>query len=520
MFRRLLFIFTVTLLFFSSCRKDFGWVPDQQKKSILFSSKISGQVLTRMSGSQWDNNDSISVFMYHGDALNQNTVLSEGFNKQFITNSSGNFSPKTTADAMNFPADKEVRFVAFYPYKNSLDFQRYLDISDQEDQDQIDYLLGKSASSLGSQQGAVQLKFERIMSKIQVRVKAKGIQAVTAKLSPLLTAAIFQIGQAELNPQKTFKDVSGKVISTGEETVIEWVVFPGKLESQTRMVFKSNTGETFTWEIGKLGTEYEQGNRYSYDINLSDGGIVDPKPAVSYMELPVISNSTELEYNFKMTPDRSKRNYSMLYDKKNRIAHWVAYPLSKDYLGRQSRTNRWAFDPNFPDYTQPLLRKGFGVSGIDRGHQIPSADRTRNAAENATTFYYTNMTAQTSSLNQGVWAKLENQIRSWTTASGVDTMYVVTGAGLSFANGSIDYVQDNQGNRVAKPKYYYKALAVKRGTAYYTIGFYMENKVTPTKANFSSYRMTVSELERKTGYQFFPGIPRETKNKINDAIWR
>jgi len=70
------------------------------------------------------------------------------------------------------------------------------------------------------------------------------------------------------------------------------------------------------------------------------------------------------------------------------------------------------------------------------------------------------------------------------------------------------------------PKYYYKALAVKRGTAYYTIGFYMENKVTPTKANFSSYRMTVSELERKTGYQFFPGIPRETKNKINDAIWR
>src|SRR5690606_27704623 len=184
----------------------------------------------------------------------------------FITNSSGNFSPKATADAMNFAADKELRLVAFYPYKNSLDFHRDLDISDQEDQDQIEYLLCKSARSKVSQQGAFQLKFERIMSKNKVRVKAKGIQAVTAKLSPLLTAAIFQIGQAELNPQKTFKDVSGKVISTGEETVIEWVVFPGKLESQSRMVFKSNTGETYTWEIGKLGTEYEQGNRYSYDI--------------------------------------------------------------------------------------------------------------------------------------------------------------------------------------------------------------------------------------------------------------
>ncbi len=520
MFKRLLFILTVTLFFLSSCRKDFGWVPENQKKSILFSSQISGQVLTRMSGTQWDDNDSISIFMYHGDALNQNTVLFEGFNRQFVTNSSGNFSPKSATDAMNFPTDKKVSFTAFYPYKNSLDFHRDLDISNQEDQDQIDYLLGKSANSFGFQQGPVQLKFERIMAKIQVRIKAKSKQSITAKLSPLLTGARFQIDQAQLDLQKTFKDVSGKVISSAEETVIEWVVFPGKLEGQSRMVFRDISGETYTWEIGKLGIEYEQGNRYSYEINLSDGGIVDPKPSVSYMELPIISNSADLEYNFKMTPDRSKRNYSMLYDKKNRIAHWVAYPLSKDYLGSQSRTNRWAFDPSFPNYTQPVLRKGFGVSGLDRGHQIPSADRTKNAAENATTFYYTNMTAQTSSLNQGVWAKLENQIRSWTNASAVDTMYVVTGAGLAFANGTIDYVQDNQGNRVAKPKYYYKALAVKRGTAYYTIGFYMENKVTPTKANFSSYRMTVSELEKKTGYRFFPGIPEETKNKINDAIWR
>src|SRR5690606_22345245 len=142
----------------------------------------------------------------------------------------------------------------------------------------------------------------------------------------------------------------------------------------------------------------------------------------------------------------------------------------------------------------------------DRGHQIPSADRTKNYAENSTTFYYTNMTAQTSSLNQGVWARLENQIRSWTRNSGVDTMYVVTGAGIRDGNAPIEYVKDNGNKDVAKPKYYYKALAVKRGKEYYTIGFFMENKVTPASAHFNSYRMTVAELEKRTGHRFFPGL--------------
>src|SRR5690606_23908231 len=129
-----------------------------------------------------------------------------------------------------------------------------------------------------------------------------------------------------------------------------------------------------------------------------------------------------------------------------------------------------------------------------------------------TTFYYTNMTAQNSSLNQGLWARLENQIRSWARNSGVDTMYVVTGAGIRDGNAPVEYVKDNRGEDVAKPKYYYKALAVKRGQDYYTIGFYMENKATQASAHFNSYRMTVAELERKTGHRFFPGLPEATKS--------
>ena len=211
----------------------------------------------------------------------------------------------------------------------------------------------------------------------------------------------------------------------------------------------------------------------------------------------------------------------MLYDVQNRVAYWVAYPLSKDYLGSQSRTDDWGYDPAFKTIYQPLLSKGFGINGIDRGHQIPSGDRTKNRAENATTFYYTNMTPQVSSMNQGVWAKLENKIRSWTTSSGVDTMYVVTGAAIkSNTDSKIDYVQDNAGKPVAKPKYYYKALAMKRGSEYYTIGFKINNENINTGADPASYRMTVSELEKETGFTFFPGLSAEKKQTINNAFWR
>jgi endonuclease G len=323
-----------------------------------------------------------------------------------------------------------------------------------------------------------------------------------------------------LKQSKSFKEVEGKVIKSGEETIIEWIVFPGKLSKQSKIVFRNNNGDTYTWDIAKQDIDYAAGNRYQYSIILGDEGEVITKPNISYMELPIIANSADLEYNFKMTPDRSKRNFAMLYDKKNRLALWVAYPLSRDYLGNQKRSNAWAFDPAFPNQFQPHLSKGFG-RGLDRGHQLPSADRTKNRAENATTFYFTNMTAQASSMNQGVWVKLEIKVRNWAKSAGVDTMYVVTGAAIQTKTDSrIEYVKDNVGKQVAKPKYYYKALAMKRGKEYYTIGFKINNEPMNTKADPNSYRTTVSELEKETGHTFFPGLSEDKKQTINNSVWR
>ncbi len=213
------------------------------------------------------------------------------------------------------------------------------------------------------------------------------------------------------------------------------------------------------------------------------------------------------------------RNYTMLYDTQMRVAHWVAYPLTSGYLGATKRTDDWQYDPLVKMEYQPELFVAYR-GGYSRGHQLPSADRTYSADENRTTFYFTNMTPQNYVLNSGIWADLEAKIRTWARHSSVDTLFVVTGAMLQTATDkTIEYTRDSRGMSVAIPKYFYKALAQKRGSTYHTIAFKMKNTTPNQYDSFKNYSLSVSQLEVETGFTYFPTLPAETKKNINTDIW-
>ncbi len=129
------------------------------------------------------------------------------------------------------------------------------------------------------------------------------------------------------------------------------------------------------------------------------------------------------------------------------------------------------------------------------------------------------MTAQHSMLNQHMWRRLEERIRvGWMPAC--DTLYVVTGAAITTkSDKQIDYVTDNKGKNVARPKYYYKALAQRVGNKYYTVAFKMDNKSFSTGENYDNYRITVKELEQEVGFTFFPSVPDADKNQIVTSKW-
>ena len=252
----------------------------------------------------------------------------------------------------------------------------------------------------------------------------------------------------------------------------------------------------------------------------------------AWLELPAIPEG-EADRYFITHPMKiaaknyDSRNYSFYYDANALISLWVAYPLNDDLVGNGSRTDEWGLDPKVPDDCQPVLYKGFR-GGYERGHQLPSADRLRYS-ENVTTFYSTNMTPQRGELNQNAWAELEGMVRSWSKS--FDTLYVVTGADIT---GSNTYAWDNEGKSVLVPSGYFKALLgyKSRGSAgisaqtggYTGIAFYFEHKAY---SNVMSQAMTIDELERKLGYDFFVNLPAligaEKADKVEstrDSWWK
>jgi endonuclease G len=231
------------------------------------------------------------------------------------------------------------------------------------------------------------------------------------------------------------------------------------------------------------------------------------------MELPKVQAEDDFAYISHMTglKGKSVRNYSFWYDTRNRLASWVAYPLYTEIMGSGSRTDAWDYNPKVPKRYQPSLYYSFGGSTYDRGHQLPSADRLYSQDVNASTFYFTNLTAQNPSFNQNLWARLEINVRDW--ARECDTLYVVTGAMIRTPEDqTVEYVSDNDGNQVAVPRIYYKVLLKYQADqtengGYSSIGFYYENRSYTAEYPVAADAKSVKDLETLTGFDFFHNLP-------------
>lgn len=241
-------------------------------------------------------------------------------------------------------------------------------------------------------------------------------------------------------------------------------------------------------------------------------------PVKQWLELPKMENPQHLFFTHYFTHKSSKtRNYSYYWDVENLVAHWVAYPLNDGLAGSGSRTDDWGLDPKLPRNMQPVLFKGFR-GGYDRGHQLPSADRLTREA-NVQTFYGTNMTPQLGSLNQQGWASFEGDVRDWSRQ--FDTLYVVTGC---MVEGSTKVAYDNDNKAVAVPTAYFKALlgykkdlSIAAATAgYLAIGFYYPHEAY--SGGHMEKSMTIDELEKKTGMDFFVNLPAKAGQSLADKI--
>ena len=230
------------------------------------------------------------------------------------------------------------------------------------------------------------------------------------------------------------------------------------------------------------------------------------------------------------------RNYSFYWDPEGKVSFWVAYPLNKDLCGTGSYPYDWtqAYDPLVPRNQQPdLTAHSYGGRGWDgelwnRGHQMPRADRQLTQASVMSTCRTTNITPQCSSFNGGIWGDLEGWVRGRAKELDPkkDTMYVVTGC---VQEGSTTWTDNTYQAAVKVPAAYFKACLRKSGTNYTAIAFFLpQTKEAYDKgvftADFKSYKLSVTNLEKKLGTTFFvnlenlPGMDKAKAATVKNTI--
>lgn len=293
-----------------------------------------------------------------------------------------------------------------------------------------------------------------------------------------------------------------------------YVYYPvngGKAQRTATITLRFKGAETYTLPLTQLSES--QQNLPAFNV---------------WSELPSLKENVNYQYvtHYALVNNQTMRNYSLCFDKTRKTALWVAYPLHSVYInGSGGRTDAWAFDPIIPIAFQPDCVERSYKGNYDRGHQLPSADRLATNELNAQTFYMTNLTPQLDRLNQDMWAKLETKVRANRCP---DTLYVVTGAYFGPNAGT---TTDGAGNIVPLPTNYFKVLLRTRSGVtgksirdcnpdeLISIGFWVDQRSYGNIEPPRSICTTVTDVETKTGFSFFPQVSATVKQQNAPSQW-
>ena len=253
-----------------------------------------------------------------------------------------------------------------------------------------------------------------------------------------------------------------------------------------------------------------------------------------WAELPTQKSDNNLYITSHMCGNR--RNYTVCYSREHRSPLWVAAPVHRSYKGDVKRVDNYDFDPTLPVNIQTTLNHSYGE--YTRGHMLGSAERTATREMNNQTFYVTNIAPQLrDGFNErgGAWNNLEYFVDKQICN---DTLYVVTGAiydDYTAADGTNvkarTTTNKNDGKRIGVPTAYYKALLrTKSGRTGKSVtdckaselkcaAFIVPHRSDSGHKPSSEDMITIKELERLTGADFFANVPNAPESKAEASDW-
>ena len=218
--------------------------------------------------------------------------------------------------------------------------------------------------------------------------------------------------------------------------------------------------------------------------------------------------------------------YSLGYNNSRGTATWVAWHLSTDWLGPVPRCDCFSPDPLLPSGYFTAYTWDYTNTGFDRGHLCPSGDRTATDADNAATFFMTNICPQAPVLNQQTWAYLESFSRD--LAYDGYEMYIYAGGYGSGGSGSLGGTTYTIANgSITVPERYWKVMLIlpvgeddlERITSdTRIIAVDMPNTQQANAQPWYDYRTSVDDIEAVTGLDFFNGLPVALQSSLEVGV--
>ena len=214
------------------------------------------------------------------------------------------------------------------------------------------------------------------------------------------------------------------------------------------------------------------------------------------------------------------------YNESKGISNWVSWHVDNTWLGSAQRQDDFRPDSDLPNAFYKVGNSSYVGTGFDRGHMCPSADRTKNVATNSSTFVMSNMIPQAPDVNQKNWADLENYCRDLISLG--NELYIISGGygqGGTGNNGGVSKTIDN--GKVWVPSNCWKVIVVlPNGTddlsrftaATRVICIDVPNKNPAGLKPWGGYRVSVDDIEAKTGFNLLSSLPTAMQDKIEGGV--
>ncbi|EYF06625.1 DNA/RNA non-specific endonuclease [Chondromyces apiculatus] len=214
-----------------------------------------------------------------------------------------------------------------------------------------------------------------------------------------------------------------------------------------------------------------------------------------------------------------KPQYALAYSRSRGGPSWVSWRLDASWFGDAPRhKGRFLVDDSLPEGWERIGHDDYTNSGYDRGHMVRSEERTRNDVDNKATFLLTNILPQRHELNAGPWLRLEERCQDLAQKEG-RALHVVAG-------GIYGDRPDTFGKGVAVPDAFYKIAVVLGktqgvkdvGPTTRVIAVIMPNSATIQDEPWTRYRVSVDEIERRSGYDFLTAVPADVQKVIEARV--